>query len=283
MAPIIIEKELIDRIKNDIAAAVGSTSLETRTIVMAANAHLVKGGASPDFVKTLEEYRTKLLQNCEDITSRRYAQLIKSAQRRVEGIYFLDDAWGKLLNVWIRDNPQKYALVEALDDVLRSMPDSKPNAAWKSSVASLFERFSTVAVQSLLREWLGMLADSSEASARGISFPSEDQLKGMIFILAMAGCDGDSLLLRRLAERCYRKVSGLGPLSLTAGNQCVQALASTTGREGLEALTELSATIRYPKNAIATVKKALEKAASELGVAVKELEDASVPTYGLTD
>ena len=277
------EHALVERIKADSEESCGSCTGETKAVVGEAVSHLLSGQGSDDFLSALEEYQTQLNANEEDTNSRRHAQRIMAARKRMEGVFFLEDRWGKKLNEWIDVHKEAVPLISALDDLYRLAPKSKPTKKWRSQVDDLFERYSENAVLEFLRLGIGLLVDTGEVSVRGVCYDNEEKLKAMVLILAANRHEQDATLLRKLATVAYKKVPDLGPVSTAVGNVCLQALCDVEGMQGLVQLSELASQLKYPANAASLAQKRLEDAAKARGVSVRDLENMTIPDYGLSD
>lgn len=277
------EAALIDEIRTDCRESSGSCGRETDGIVTRAISHLISGNGSSDFEAALEEYRDQLHCNVEDASSQRNHQRIRAGQMRTQGIFFLDDAWGRLLTDWIAANEDMLPVVVALDDTFRLAPKAKPTKKWASCVQALFEEHSEDAVLGVIRTWIGILIDADQVRSRGICYDSEQKLRAMVLILSANRHEEDGLLLRRLAERVYAKIPDHGPMSSAVGNACLQALSELSGTLGLIQLNELASQLKYPTNAADLAEKKLAEAAGQRGIDVGDLQDMAIPDHGLSD
>ena len=89
--------------------------------------------------------------------------------------------------------------------------------------------------------------------------------------------------LEKMAVGCLAKVPGTGPWAVRAANAAVYALAeSPDNPEAVPSLARLKSKIIY-RPVLAQIEKALDAAAQRQGVSKDDLEDLSVPTYGLTE
>jgi hypothetical protein len=111
---------------------------------------------------------------------------------------------------------------------------------------------------------------------------NNDALKGLVWYCSLAPGPEISRALGRLCEVCFKKLPGVGPLAPKAGNACINVLAETGTEDSLAQLGRLRYTIRL-KSAQKIIGKAFDKAAGRMGVGRDELEEMSVPGYGLTE
>ncbi|HID15351.1 MAG TPA: DUF4132 domain-containing protein, partial [Candidatus Atribacteria bacterium] len=105
--------------------------------------------------------------------------------------------------------------------------------------------------------------------------------KGMIW---MAHLFGDRLLneVRDLAIRAYKKIPNQGPASAAIGNACLFVLGSVEDMNGLSYLMQIQGSKLNTKTK-KVVQNYLKKASDRLGIPIAELEEMSVPEYGLVD
>lgn len=277
------EKHLIGAMQLDLKETCGGASLDTRNIVEQIVAYLLYSDPSSEFSSMLNEYRTNLRANVECASSQRYAQRIQSAEKRREGIYFLEDTWGKLIKAWIEENSTEVSVIESLDDIYNTSPKGKPTKKWIAKIDELFSEFSEKRVLAIVRSLLNLLIESKDVLKNGICNDNERKLKPMVHVLILKKCEGDADLLRKLALVCYTKVPYEGPISTGVGNVCLQGLSELDGTQGLVHLSELARKLKYPTSAVNFAKKRLDEAAKEKGVNIQDLESMVVPDYGLKE
>ncbi len=275
------EQALIVRISADARKSSGSCTPETPKVVEALVAHAMAGGVSPEFDAAVDEYEHQLSANVECSASWRHVQRIRAVRNRLQGIFFLEDAWGKQLNAWIESLGELPPLVPALDDLYRLAPKSKPTKKWHKQVQQLFDAYSEEAVRSTVLHAMTLLADVGAAG--GLNADNETKLRGMLMLLSVNAQESDSELLRKLAMIAYTKVPYEGPVSTSVGNLCLQLLSELPGTQGLVHLSELASQLKYPTNAVALAERRLEEAASAKGLTVNQLQSMNVPDYGLED
>ena len=107
-------------------------------------------------------------------------------------------------------------------------------------------------------------------------------LKGLVWCCAIFENENLPRILTALAISCYRKVPGKGPRAIKIGNACLNILGAIEGMEGVHQLAILKVKVRF-RTALKLIDKALEGTAERLGIGRDELEEMSVPGYGLTD
>jgi hypothetical protein len=107
-------------------------------------------------------------------------------------------------------------------------------------------------------------------------------LVGLVWV---AGLVKDTAVTRSLgvmAVSMYRKVPGKGPRAVRVGNACITALGMIGDEDALGQLALLKVKVKFG-GAQAALIKAMTKLADKLGVSREDLEEMSVPAYGMTE
>jgi len=89
-----------------------------------------------------------------------------------------------------------------------------------------------------------------------------------------------STALANLAEVCFKKVRWLGPRCPRVGNACLYTLSTTPSEDAAAQLSRLDSTVKQP-TAKKRIGKSLDKAAEVSGQTREDLEESTIPTYGL--
>lgn len=109
-----------------------------------------------------------------------------------------------------------------------------------------------------------------------------DVLKGLIWTAAKHVDENVLRAISALALSAYKKVPGAGPRCVRLGNACVWLLGETRNSAAIGHLAVLKSRIKG-NSVQAVIGKALDKAASRSGLTRDEIEEMSVPTFGLTE
>lgn len=110
--------------------------------------------------------------------------------------------------------------------------------------------------------------------------PSQDFIKGLVWTCHRFSDNETINLLTKLAEKCYTKIPGKGPAAASIGNACVYILGNMKGKDGLGALSRLKLKVRQ-NNVKKSIDKLLAQGAEKYNVAVEELKEMAVPSFGL--
>jgi len=109
-----------------------------------------------------------------------------------------------------------------------------------------------------------------------------DILKGLAWLCSKSDNPEIARALTALAISAYKKIPGSGPRAGKVGNACFWALGNMPGSEGVAQLSILKIKVKT-NNAQKLIASALETAARRLGMTAEEIEEMSVPTYGLEE
>jgi hypothetical protein len=153
---------------------------------------------------------------------------------------------------------------------------ARPTAKWLADGAALMVPLGHDAIMARLVEW--MEATTPDPTRLDVSL---DILKGLVWLSAGFGVEGPTGAIGRFVEKCFRKVSGVGARSIKLGNAGLWALSETGDASGAAAeLFRLRARLKLP-----SVQKVLDgrlaTLAGKLGSSVADLEDDSLPDFGL--
>jgi hypothetical protein len=109
-----------------------------------------------------------------------------------------------------------------------------------------------------------------------------DMVKGFIWMCLPFSDKTTLYTLAALAERAYKKIPGKGPTAASIGNACLFVLSGATGLDGVSQLSRLRLRIKQG-NTQSLIEKYLNKAATEQGVSIHEIEDMAVDDHGLVN
>ena len=114
-----------------------------------------------------------------------------------------------------------------------------------------------------------------------LSDQNADTLKGLVWCSSVLEDAAIARSLTALAISAYKKVPGIGPRAVKVGNACVYALGAAPGMDGVGQLAILKVRVKFG-TAQKGIEKALVATAERVGIARDELEEMSVPAYGLS-
>jgi hypothetical protein len=112
--------------------------------------------------------------------------------------------------------------------------------------------------------------------------PHMDLLCGLAWTCGQVTDKGVTRALGLMAVSAFRKVPGKGPRAIRVGNACIYALGEIGSADALGQLALLKIKVKFG-GAQAALSKALTQLAEKLGVTPEDLEEMSVPGYGMTE
>jgi hypothetical protein len=168
---------------------------------------------------------------------------------------------------------------------------SKPAKKWLKRAAELIEAVGRPEFKKQVPRWFELVALPRPIHEPPSSrwHPDPDQLitdKNSLILKGLAWCcagweDAElSRALSGLAEACFKKVRNLGPRCPRVGNACLYSLSSTSGDEAAAQLSRLDQKVKG-HSAKKLIGKSLDKAAELSGQTREDLEESTVPKYGL--
>ncbi len=107
-----------------------------------------------------------------------------------------------------------------------------------------------------------------------------DILKGLVWVCGRFDNAEVARALSALAISSYRRLRGQGPRLAKVGNACFWALGNMPSSEGLAQLSILKAKIKGT-NPQKSISAAINLAAKRTGMTIDQVEELSVPAYGL--
>lgn len=160
-----------------------------------------------------------------------------------------------------------------------ALAEAEPSRKWRDAAAALVAAIGREEFRAMVRRWLLMGPAPGEP---GLQITPEEAgvQRGLLWFLPECA-DGELCgVIAGFAEQCLRKIPNHGAVSQKASHACVHVLAAVAGSEAIAQLSRLSRQVRYP-TARRLVEEALEKAAGAAGVSREELEEMTLPTFGL--
>lgn len=197
------------------------------------------------------------------------------------------DVWADraLSEIRTLDSKIQTAWAELLLHCLR-VTGSAPSSKWLKGIDKYLDTIGRQDFFNNLLHWFP-LVDKSRVTPNGrydnlqtLLPVNADILKGLVWLCTKTDDPEIARALTVLAILAYKKIPGSGPRAGKVGNACFWALGNMPGSEGVAQLSILK--IRVKTNtAQKLIANALEVAAKRIGITAEEIEEMSVPTYGL--
>ena len=202
----------------------------------------------------------------------------------------LGEPWADMMHSELENlPPEEQASWDSLLDHLPSTT-SKPSKRWLKKAKELLEEVGEESVRAGLIRWLPHVGERATMSFEGMpawdaraSIPgerNEELLRGMIWLSILVSDETLSAIIGELAMACYKKLSNIGPRCPKLGNACIHALGQMKELSSVGQLWRLDQRIPYA-SARKMIAQAIEGAAKRHDLSVEDMEELSVPTFGL--
>ena len=170
---------------------------------------------------------------------------------------------------------------------------AKPGQKWSTKAESLLEKLGCPAFERSVVRWFPLVErPRTRPVERGSQWQPDpnlllqdenaDILKALAWLCAGSENAEVARALGALALSAYRKVPQMGPRCVRLGNACVWALGAMPDAGGVGQLAMLRARVKFG-TAQKSIEKALDTAAGQAGMPLLEIEEISVPAYGLQE
>ncbi|HWC98874.1 MAG TPA: DUF4132 domain-containing protein [Candidatus Sulfopaludibacter sp.] len=155
----------------------------------------------------------------------------------------------------------------------------EPSMKWRAAAADRVAEIGREPFRETALRWLALGPSPGDSLVQTTSRESDYQ-RGLLWALAEFADAEAAATVARFAEQCLRKIPALGAVSQRSGNASVGVLAAMGGESAVAQLARLALRIRY-QTAQRLVREALEEAALRQGLTREELEEITVPSFGL--
>jgi len=229
-------------------------------------------------------------RDAEDMKLQVMAERLQSSfTRRINLVIHPGDVWSDAALAEINAlEPEVQAWWADVFSHAAGATQASPGAAWLKQIKVLLkskvqqERFRTV----ILR-WLPLVDHGRSQTDRPeqqmmINDHHLTVLRGLAWACGTLPDKDNARALTALALTSYKKIPGLGPRAVRVGNACITALGLMANEDALGQLALLKVKVKFG-GAQAAIDKALNKLAEKLGIPREDLEEMSVPAYGLQE
>jgi hypothetical protein len=204
------------------------------------------------------------------------------------------EAWTDfVLNQITRENePAKSSWIELLNHCAAAK-GSTPTAKWLKTADTIIEKIGRDAFKQAILEWFPLVdkprtqtierwSEWSPDPNLLLNDQNADILKGLVWLCTKSEDREIVRAITALAISTYRKVPKVGQRCVRVGNACVWALGEMMGDDAVGQLALLKVRIKFG-TAQKLIETALEKAAVRAKLPKEEIEEMSVPNYGLQE
>lgn len=221
-------------------------------------------------------------------------QISRFPRNKAREVMISGEAWADQALADLRRKQTEQAdCWRALLEACERTKGSQPSAKWAQGALALVDSIGREEFKKHVLSWFPLV---DKPRTRIIEQWSEWQpnpnlmicdinasiLKGLVWCCSLFEDGEIARCLTGLAISAYKKVPGIGPRAVKIGNACIYSLGARKGMEGVGQLALLKVKVRF-RTALKLIDKALRATAERLGIGCDELEEMSVPAYGLTD
>jgi hypothetical protein len=226
------------------------------------------------------------------------AEVIKLNQLLGDGVFLAlvpGEAWSDAVNADLGalTAQEREKWLNALKHA-STATSARPSVKWLKTAKQRLNAIGADQVSKALLKWFPLVNVARTVRLLGGGLTGHSDMDGTI-------CDDNAICLRGLAwmstevvsaeviraigaltVSCYRKIPGVGPRAVKVGNAGVYALSQINDQLAVGQLALLKVKVKFG-SAQKEIEKAFTAAAERAGLPRDELEEMSVPTYGLTD
>jgi hypothetical protein len=205
------------------------------------------------------------------------------------------EAWADAANAELGTmaKPKRVKWIELLQHAATAN-GSRPSAKWLKTATSLLKEVGTKQFGETLQRWFSLVNSPRTIRLLGAGFMVRSEgdgtihddnatcLRGLVWMSPMVNSPDLTRALGALTVSCYRKIPGVGPRAVKVGNAGVYALSQFEEPAAVGQLALLKVKVKFG-SAQKEIEKAFTAAAERSGLPRDEIEEMSVPSYGLTD
>lgn len=184
--------------------------------------------------------------------------------------------------------PETRTLWRALLAHCATAKSSKPTQSWTKKSKVLLQKIDAATLLKWLPAWLGLVGKPRTFALRyhdGISFdPYNDTIvRGLAWSLALlTPARPSARALAHLVQTSLKKVPGIGPRGQKTATAALYALGVLADTHALSQLAQLHHRVAF-KPTLKEVERALDAVAARAGLSREDLDELSVPTFGLDE
>ena len=252
--------------------------------------YLKNNPVSDDLYQAIERLLKSIETERLSVENRRMVLRLKELRGDTEvtlpliaGDVWADAAFGDIRTL---DTRVQTAWAELLLHCLRAT-GSAPSSKWLRGTDKYLDIIGSANAYERLSAWFALVdkptaGDATRYDHRQTLLPvNADILKGLVWLCGKSEEPEIARALTGLAISAYKKIPGSGPRAGKVGNACFWALGNMPGQEAISQLSILKVKIKS-NTAQKLIANAIETAARRMGMTSEEIEEISVPSYGLS-
>src|SRR6266498_245330 len=253
--------------------------------------YLKSNPISDELYKAIERLIQSIESERMNVENRRWVLRLKELRGDTEVTLPLaaGDIWADtaLSELHTLDSKTQTAWAEILLHCLRAT-GSAPSSKWLKGIDKYLDTIGTSNFFHKLLYWFPLVEKPRATSinrydnVQTLLPVNADILKGLVWLCSKSENPEIARALTTLAISAYKKIPGSGPRAGKVGNACFWALGNMSGSEGVAQLSILKIKVKT-NTAQKLIAHALEIAAKRIGMTIEEIEEMSVPMYGLEE
>jgi Domain of unknown function (DUF4132) len=255
----------------------------------------------PDSLRPrLEALRDKLLRETTHAEARHAGERLDKllAPPEEPGLRFefkSDEAWTRHMRAYLASlEPFARAVWEALLVHCDTAVQSKPSGKWVKQAEALVAAVGPEPFAIGLRDLLARIGEPGTPQEREsyghhyqldptqIHDTHSNLLRGLVWCTSLVPDDALTVAVGDAAAICFKKIPMIGPRAPKIGNACLYALSATSTPAAVGQLGRLKSRAKH-QSIRKQLAKALDVAADRTGLTAAEMEEAAVPSCGLTE
>lgn len=160
---------------------------------------------------------------------------------------------------------------------------SSPKEKWAAKARELVQNIGGASFQTVFQRWAESVSQKEvDGKLNFIEDSNEHILCGLVWCTTYQPTDRAPAILGSLATAMYRSLPGIGVRSARVGNACIAALGRINSLDSISQLAIVKSKIKKG-NLQRMVAKQLEACVKSRNTSLADLEELTIPTYGLTE
>lgn len=172
---------------------------------------------------------------------------------------------------------------------------ARPTKKWLRTASQLAEKIGSSSVIDALRDWFALVPKGRSQKQTPVRphdhYSTADTmiekngiaLRGLLWLIpTLETAAGLLREITAVAFSAYRKVPGIGPRAIKVGHAAVYALSAIATQEALGQLALIKTRVKFG-GAQQQIARAFNAVAEALGLPADQIEELSVPSYGLSE
>lgn len=171
------------------------------------------------------------------------------------------------------EEPTQGSWVSLLELAYQGGDKSRASQRWRSRMVELVSQVTQAELARQLVSWV-------DVDLKTLTAGEQSLLRGLVWAGGMVESEPLAQALADLTTRAFKKLRGVGATNQKIGNACLHALGTMPEGSGIPYLSQLNQKLKYA-NARRLIDNALDAAAEASGFTRTDLDELSVPSFGL--